>query len=164
MGWIPPVQSLPNNLQKNPFLPAYYWRIHNLPLLSVNVTCVLQPAKIWHLNFKLTDIETIYIEIIFLAVIMMMVMDMSKISKIELQNQEIVRRIRFWPSALPATSFNMVADSLIFLKTIIHIIDITLLWARLYFLLFSICCPGSCSGHKIVPSKWISENSKFRHR
>jgi hypothetical protein len=60
---------------------------------------------------------------------------------------------------LPATSFNMVADSLIFLKTIIHIIDITLLWARLYFLLFSICCPGSCSGHNIVPSRscWHAE-------
>jgi hypothetical protein len=67
-------------------------------------------------------------EIIFLAVIMMMVMDiMSKISKIEQQNKKIMRQIRFQPSALPATSFDMVADSLIFLKNIIHIIDITLL-------------------------------------
>jgi hypothetical protein len=91
------------------------------------VLCVLQPAEIWHLNYKLTDIETINIEIIFLAVIMMIVMGMFKISKIELQNQEILRGIRFLPSALPATSFDMVADLLIFLKTIIHIIDITLL-------------------------------------
>jgi hypothetical protein len=72
---------------------------------------VLQPVEIRHLNYKLTDIETINIEIIFLAVIMMMVMGiMSKIRKIELQNQDIVRRIRFQPSALPTTSFDMVAD------------------------------------------------------
>ena len=76
----------PEQLTKKPFLTG----ILLMDLLSSSPfrrKCGRRSPTFKYLNYKLTDIETMNNEIIFLAVIMITVMDiMSKISKIEQQN------------------------------------------------------------------------------